>query len=38
MPGDPAPDFTLTQINGSGEVSLTSLLGQPTVIAFFTGW
>ncbi|NOZ74957.1 MAG: DUF1573 domain-containing protein [FCB group bacterium] len=38
MPGDPAPDFNLTQVNGNGTVDLQSLYGEPTLIAFFTGW
>lgn len=38
MPGDPAPDFNLAQVNGNGNVDLQSLMGEPTLIAFFTGW
>lgn len=38
MVGDAAPYFSLTQVNGTGELSLTDLGGHPAVIAFFTGW
>ena len=38
MPGDPAPDFTLPIVNGSGDLSLSDLSGDPVVIAFFTAW
>lgn len=38
MPGDPAPDFTLPIVNGTGNLSLNDLDGNPAVIAFFTGW
>ena len=38
MPGDPAPNFDLAIVNGSGNLSRDDLLGNPAVIAFFTGW
>ena len=38
MPGDPAPDFTLPIVNGTGNLSLADLAGHPALIAFFTGW
>ena len=38
MPGDPAPNFELAIVNGSGNLSRDDLLGNPAVIAFFTGW
>jgi len=38
MPGDPAPNFSLPIVNGTGNLSLTDLGGQPALIAFFTGW
>ncbi len=39
MPGDPAPDFTLPGISiETNYVSLKSLKGNPSVIAFFTAW
>lgn len=38
MPGDPAPNFNLSIVNGSGSLSRADLLGNPAVIAFFTGW
>jgi hypothetical protein len=38
MPGDPAPYFNLNQIDDNGYISLNDIIGQPTVIAFFTAW
>ena len=38
MPGDQAPNFDLSIVNGSGNLSRDDLLGNPAVIAFFTGW
>lgn len=39
MPGDLAPDFNLPSVaKVNGRIDLQSLLGQPTVIAFFTAW
>ncbi len=38
MVGDPAPGFSLPRVNGTGYMSLEDLMGQPAVIAFFTGW
>jgi cytochrome c biogenesis protein CcmG, thiol:disulfide interchange protein DsbE len=36
--GDPAPDFTLPRLDGSGELSLASLRGQPVVLNFWASW
>ncbi|MFQ6677832.1 MAG: hypothetical protein ACE5D0_05865 [Fidelibacterota bacterium] len=38
MPGDHAPNFTLPVVNGTDNLSLNDLNGNPAVIAFFTGW
>ena len=35
--GAPAPDFTLTSIDG-GEVSLSALRGKPVVLVFLRGF
>jgi peroxiredoxin len=35
--GQPAPDFTLTAIDGS-EVSLAALRGKPVVLVFLRGF
>jgi AhpC/TSA family len=32
--GDPAPDFTLKTVDGSSQVALSSLRGQPVVLVF----
>ncbi len=37
MVGDSAPFFSLSQVNGTGELSLDDLGGHPAVTAFFTG-
>ena len=39
MPGDPAPDFDLPLVGKvDNNITLESLNGQPTLIAFFTAW
>lgn len=32
--GDAAPDFTLPQVEGGGDVTLSSLRGRPVVLVF----
>ena len=36
-PGEPAPDFELTDVNGN-QVRLTDLQGRPIVLAFLRGF
>jgi len=36
--GAPAPQFSLPRLEGSGEVSLTSLRGKTVVLNFFASW
>ena len=38
MIGDYAPEFELESVNGFGTISNETLIGQPTVLAFFTAW
>ncbi len=33
--GDPAPDFTLRDATGRGEVKLSDFTGRPVVLAFY---
>jgi cytochrome c biogenesis protein CcmG/thiol:disulfide interchange protein DsbE len=36
--GGPAPNFTLTRIDGNGKLDLASLRGKPVVINFWASW
>jgi cytochrome c biogenesis protein CcmG/thiol:disulfide interchange protein DsbE len=36
--GQPAPDVTLPRLDGTGELSLTSLTGEIVVVNFFASW
>jgi thiol-disulfide isomerase/thioredoxin len=36
--GNPAPDFTLSKMDGSGDVTLSSLKGQVVVLDFWATW
>jgi thiol-disulfide isomerase/thioredoxin len=38
MAGKTAPDFTLTQLDGSGDITLSSLKGQVVVLDFWATW
>ena len=38
MAGKPAPDFTLANMDGSGEVTLSSLKGEVVVLDFWATW
>jgi cytochrome c biogenesis protein CcmG/thiol:disulfide interchange protein DsbE len=37
-PGDPAPDFELPLLDGSGTLSSDELRGSPTVVNFWASW
>ena len=34
----PAPEFTLAQLNGAGDFSLSDIEGSPTVVNFWASW
>ena len=36
--GEPAPDFTLPLLDGSGDLTLSSLRGKPVVLNFWASW
>jgi cytochrome c biogenesis protein CcmG/thiol:disulfide interchange protein DsbE len=38
LPGERAPEFTLPELDGQGEVSLAELRGQPVVVNFWASW
>lgn len=35
QPGDQAPDFTVRDSTGEGEISLADFAGQPVVLSFY---
>ena len=37
-PGEPAPEFSLASMDGSGTVALGDYLGQPVVVNFWASW
>lgn len=37
-PGDPAPAFTATRLEGEGALSLSELRGKPVVLNFWASW
>lgn len=36
--GQTAPDFTLSKVNGDGDLTLTDLRSNPVLVAFFASW
>jgi len=36
--GEPAPDFTLPLLDGSGDLTLSSLRGKPVLLNFWASW